>query len=61
MVFLLLRNINQTPINVDSKRKPGIIFSRPSVSPELARIAPGFRALSINVIAAPIRDAQVGE
>lgn len=33
----------------------------PSISPELARIAPGFRALSINVIAAPIRDAQVGE
>ncbi|EGA11445.1 TPA: hypothetical protein ACW4VV_004887, partial [Salmonella enterica] len=24
----------------------------PSISPELARIAPGFRALSINVIAA---------
>lgn len=33
----------------------------PSISPELARIAPGFRALSINVIAAPVRDAQVGE
>lgn len=33
----------------------------PSISPELARIAPSFRALSINVIAAPIRDAQVGE
>lgn len=32
----------------------------PSISPELARIAPGFRALSINVIAAPVRDAQVG-
>lgn len=33
----------------------------PSISPELARIAHGFRALSINVIAAPVRDAQVGE
>lgn len=33
----------------------------PSISPELALIAPGFRALSINVIAAPVRDAQVGE
>lgn len=33
----------------------------PSISPELVRIAPGFRALSINVIAAPVRDAQVGE
>lgn len=30
-------------------------FMLPSISPELARIAPGFRALSINVIAAPVR------
>lgn len=33
----------------------------PSISPELARIAPGFRALSIYVKAAPLRDLQVGE
>lgn len=33
----------------------------PSISPELARIAPGFRALSIYVKAAPLRDAQIGE
>lgn len=36
-------------------------FTLPSISPDLARIAPGFRALSINVIAAPVRDVQVGE
>lgn len=33
----------------------------PSISPELARIAPGFRALSLYVIAAPVQDAGVGE
>jgi len=33
----------------------------PSISPELARIAPGFRALSIYVKAAPLDDIQIGE
>ena len=33
----------------------------PSISPALARIAPGFRALSISVKAAPLDDIQVGE
>ncbi|WP_312467344.1 B3/4 domain-containing protein [Pseudescherichia sp.] len=33
----------------------------PSISPELARIAPGFRALSIYVKAAPLGDIQLGE
>jgi len=33
----------------------------PSISPEIYRIAPGFRALSIYVEAAPVADEQVGE
>lgn len=33
----------------------------PSISPELARIAPGFRALSIYVKSAPLRDAEPGK
>lgn len=33
----------------------------PSISPEIYRIAPGFRALSICVKAAPVADEQVGE
>jgi len=33
----------------------------PSISPELARIAPGFRALSISVVSAPVCDVRVGE
>lgn len=33
----------------------------PSISPQIARIAPGFRALSIVVQAAPIQAPQVGE
>ncbi|WP_263433086.1 B3/B4 domain-containing protein, partial [Klebsiella aerogenes] len=33
----------------------------PSISPQLAGIAPGFRALSITVNAAPLSDASIGE
>lgn len=33
----------------------------PSISTEITRIAPGFRALSISVQAAPVQNAQVGE
>src|SRR5688572_32967251 len=33
----------------------------PSISPEIYRIAPGFRALSICVKAAPVADERVGE
>lgn len=33
----------------------------PSISTEISRIAPGFRALSISVQAAPVQNAQVGE
>ncbi|HCB3101140.1 TPA: B3/4 domain-containing protein [Klebsiella aerogenes] len=33
----------------------------PSISPQLAGIAPGFRALSITVNAAPLGDASIGE
>lgn len=33
----------------------------PSISPEIYRIAPGFRALSISVEATPVSDEQVGE
>lgn len=33
----------------------------PSISPEIYRIAPGFRALSISVEAAPVADERVGE
>lgn len=33
----------------------------PSISPEIAQLAPGFRALSISVIAAPVVNADVGE
>ncbi|MGD8106406.1 B3/B4 domain-containing protein [Pantoea sp. FN0302] len=33
----------------------------PSISPEIYRIAPGFRALSINVEAAPVADKRVGD
>lgn len=32
----------------------------PSIAPEIARLAPGFRAISINVIAAPLVDESVG-
>lgn len=33
----------------------------PSISPDIARIAPGFRALSIAVATAPVSDISVGE
>ncbi|MGD8163100.1 B3/B4 domain-containing protein [Pantoea sp. FN0307] len=33
----------------------------PSISPEIYRIAPGFRALSISVEAAPVADKRVGD
>ncbi|ROP62018.1 DNA/RNA-binding domain of Phe-tRNA-synthetase-like protein [Enterobacter sp. BIGb0383] len=33
----------------------------PSISTEISRIAPGFRALSISVQAAPVQNARVGE
>ncbi len=33
----------------------------PSISPEIYRIAPGFRALSISVEATTVADEQVGE
>ncbi|EKY1943478.1 B3/B4 domain-containing protein [Cronobacter turicensis] len=33
---------------------------RPSIAPEIAQLAPGFRAISINVIAAPLADETVG-
>ncbi|WEF30092.1 B3/4 domain-containing protein [Klebsiella aerogenes] len=33
----------------------------PSISPQLASLAPGFRALSITVSAAPLRDTSIGK
>lgn len=36
-------------------------YPLPSISPQLAALAPGFRALSIRVSAAPLQDMSVGE
>ena len=33
----------------------------PSISPDVTKMAPGFRALSISVTAAPITNASIGE
>lgn len=38
-----------------------MLLTLPSISPEIYRLAPGFRALSINVEAAPLTDKRIGE
>lgn len=38
-----------------------MLTAYPSISPDIARLAPGFRALSISVTAAPVVNASVGE
>lgn len=38
-----------------------MLIARPSISSDVARLAPGFRALSISVTAAPLVNASLGE